>query len=585
MNLNELHSPADIKNLSVSQLNVLASQLREALLEKLSHHGGHVGPNLGMVEATIALHFVFNSPTDKIVYDVSHQSYVHKMLTGRIDAFINPDRYDEVSGYSEPGESEHDHFIIGHTSTSVSLAGGLAYGRDLKGGKENVIAVIGDGSLSGGEALEGLDFAGTMHSNLIIIVNDNEMSIAENHGGLYDNLQLLRETNGKAENNLFRAMGLDYRYVAEGNNIEALIKAFNEVKDINHPVVVHISTEKGKGYAPAETNKEQYHYSGPFDLATGNAIGDGSEDYGDIFAQHMLSRMKADSKTTVITAGTPGVVGFYPDRRKAAGRQFIDVGIAEQEAVALASGLAKAGARPCFGVVSSFIQRAYDQMAQDVAVNGSPVVLSIFYATILGMNDVTHLGWYDIALISNIPGWIYLAPTCKEEYLAMLDWAMSQTTHPVAVRVPGCQVVKSGKNFPTDYSDINKFAVEHRGNDVAIIAAGNFFGMGESLAEQLKAEGIDATLINPRFLSGIDETLLNSLKADHKLVVTIEDGMLDGGFGEKVARYYGDSNVAVKCYGATKQFADRYDYTQLLTEFRLVPELMKQDITDLLASK
>jgi 1-deoxy-D-xylulose-5-phosphate synthase len=504
------------------------------------------------------------------------------MLTGRIDAFINPERYDEVSGYSEPSESEHDHFIIGHTSTSVSLAGGLAYGRDLKGGTENIIAVIGDGSLSGGEALEGLDFAGTLHSNLIIIVNDNEMSIAENHGGLYDNLSLLRRTNGKAENNLFRAMGLDYRYVAEGNNIEALIAAFREVKDIDHPVVVHINTEKGKGYAPAETDKETFHYSGPFDLATGKPTGDEGEDYGDIFARHMMERMKTDSRTAVITAGTPGVVGFYPDRRKAAGRQFIDVGIAEQEAVALASGMAKAGARPCFGVVSSFIQRAYDQMAQDVAVNHTPVVLTIFYATILGMNDVTHLGWYDISLISNIPGWVYLAPTCKEEYLAMLDWAMDQTEHPVAVRVPGCQVTTSGKSFPSDYSDLNKFAVEHRGKEVAVIAAGNFFGMGESLAALLKVEGVDATLINPRFLSGVDEALLESLKVDHKLVVTLEDGILAGGFGEKVARFYGDSDVAVKCYGAPKEFADRYDYGQLLTEFRLVPELMKEDVLRLL---
>jgi 1-deoxy-D-xylulose-5-phosphate synthase len=578
MDLNTLHSPADIKGLSVSELNILASQLRKVLLEKLSHYGGHVGPNLGMLEATIALHYVFNSPIDKIVYDVSHQTYVHKMLTGRIDAFINPNRYHDVSGYSEPSESEHDHFIIGHTSTSVSLAGGLAYGRDLQGGKENIIAVIGDGSLSGGEALEGLDFAGTLKTNLIIIVNDNEMSIAENHGGLYDNLRLLRETNGKAENNLFRAMGLDYRYVAEGNDISALIETFRAVKDIDHPIVVHIHTEKGKGYKPAENDKERYHYSGPFDITTGESLADANEDYGDIFAQHMLERMKSDSKTAVITAGTPGVIGFYPDRRKAAGRQFIDVGIAEQEAVALASGLAKSGARPCFGVVSSFIQRAYDQMSQDVSVNNTPVVLSIFYATILGMNDVTHLGWYDIPLISNIPGWIYLAPTCKEEYLAMLDWAMAQTEHPVAVRVPGCTVRTSGKSFPTDYSDINKFAVEHRGKDVAIIAAGNFFILGESLAKLLKEDGIDATLINPRFLSGVDEKLLKSLKADHKLVVTIEDGSLAGGFGEKVARFYGNSDIAVKCYGAPKEFADRYDYVQMLGKCRLTPELMEKDV-------
>jgi 1-deoxy-D-xylulose-5-phosphate synthase len=377
-------------------------------------------------------------------------------------------------------------------------------------------------------------------------------------------------------------MGLDYRYVANGNNIGTLIEAFREVKGIDHPVVVHIHTEKGKGYAPAENDKELYHYSGPFDIATGKTLADESEDYGNIFAQHMLEQMKSNCKTAVITAGTPGVIGFYPDRRKAAGRQFIDVGIAEQEAVALASGMAKAGARPCFGVVSSFIQRAYDQLAQDVAVNNTPVVLSIFYATILGMNDVTHLGWYDISLISNIPGWVYLAPTCKEEYLAMLDWAMAQTDYPVAVRVPGCQVIASGKSFPTDYSNINKFAVEHRGKNVAIIAAGNFFSIGESLAELLKAEEINATLINPRFLSGLDEQLLEDLKTDHKLVVTIEDGILAGGFGEKVARFYGDSDVAVKCYGAPKVFADRYDYGQILKECRLVPELINEDVIELL---
>jgi 1-deoxy-D-xylulose-5-phosphate synthase len=581
MNLNELHAPSDLKGMSTEELNQLAAQLREVLLQKLSRHGGHVGPNLGMVEATVALHYVFNSPEDKLVFDVSHQSYVHKMLTGRIGAFIDPERYDEVSGYSEPSESAHDHFIIGHTSTSVSLAGGLAYGRDLKGGKENVIAVIGDGSLSGGEALEGLDFAGTLKSNLIIVVNDNEMSIAENHGGLYDNLRLLRETNGKAENNLFRAFGLDYRYVAEGNDIGALIRTFSEVKDIDHPVVVHIHTLKGKGYAPAETQQETYHYSGPFDLATGKAAAEG-EDYSDLFAKYMLDRFKKDTNTAVITAGTPGVIGFNPERRKAAGHRFVDVGIAEQEAVALASGMAKAGVRPCFGVVSSFIQRAYDQLSQDVAVNGSPVVLSVFYATLLGMNDVTHLGWYDIALISNIPGWVYLAPTCKEEYLAMLDWAMNQTEHPVALRVPGCQVVESGKSFPTDYSKLNQFAVEHRGREVAIIAAGNFFGLGESLAAQLQTAGVEATLINPRFLSGVDEELLESLKADHRLVVTIEDGSLAGGFGEKVARFYGDAAMAVKCYGAPKEFADRYDYQQLLTECRLVPELMKEDVLNFL---
>jgi 1-deoxy-D-xylulose-5-phosphate synthase len=581
--LNQLHSPEDLKGLSLDELTALSAQLRQALLQKLSAHGGHIGPNLGMVEATVALHYVFNSPTDKLVFDVSHQSYVHKMITGRIEAFTDPAKYDEVSGYSEPGESEHDHFIIGHTSTSVSLAGGMAVGRDMTGGHENVVAIIGDGSLSGGEALEGLDFAGTLHSNFIIVVNDNDMSIAENHGGLYDNLRMLRQTEGRAENNLFRAMGLDYRFVKDGNDMAQLVAAFQEVKDTDHPVVVHICTLKGKGYEPAETHKEEFHWGMPFDLKTGKPLQsfDG-EAYDDIFATHMMEMAKQRPEVAVITAGTPGVLAFGPERRQVMGRQFIDVGIAEQEAVALASGMAKRGARPCFGVVSSFIQRAYDQLSQDVAVNGTPVVLNIFYGSVLGMNDVTHLGWFDIALIANIPGWVFLAPTTKEEYLAMLDWAMTQTDHPVAVRMPGGPVVSTGKPVKADFSQLNRYEVAKRGSQVAILAAGTFFGLGEATVEVLKARGIEATLINPRFLSGVDKELLDSLKADHKVVMTLEDGALDGGFGEKVARYLGDSSVKVKCYGLEKKFADRYDYGELLKACRLDAQLLAEDALEML---
>jgi 1-deoxy-D-xylulose-5-phosphate synthase len=579
--LNELRSPADLKGLRIDELSTLASELRQALLQKLSAHGGHIGPNLGMVEATVALHYVFNSPTDKLVFDVSHQSYVHKMITGRIEAFTNPEKYEEVSGYSEPSESEHDHFIIGHTSTSVSLAGGMAVGRDLKGGHENVIAIIGDGSLSGGEALEGLDFAGTLHSNFIIVVNDNDMSIAENHGGLYDNLRLLRQTDGKAENNLFRAMGLDYRFVKDGNDMGQLVAAFKEVKDIDHPVVVHICTLKGKGFAPAEAHKEEFHWGMPFDLKTGKPLQEfNDESYDDISATHLMEMAKQRPEVAVITAGTPGVLAFSPERRQQMGRQFIDVGIAEQEAVALASGMARRGARPCFGVVSSFIQRAYDQLSQDVAVNQTPVVLNIFYASILGMNDVTHLGWFDIALIANIPGWVFLAPTSKEEYLAMLDWAMTQTGHPVAVRMPGGPVVSTGKAISPEFT-LNKYEVAKRGSRVAVIAAGTFFGLGTAAVEAMKAKGIDATLINPRFLSGVDKELLDSLKADHQLVMTLEDGVLDGGFGEKIARFYGDSDVKVKCYGLEKKFLDRYDCGEVLKACRLDATMLAEDAADL----
>lgn len=580
MDINNIHSSADIKSLGPDVLTDVCAQIRTTLLTKLSRHGGHVGPNLGMVEMSVALHYVFDLPKDKIVYDVSHQSYVHKMLTGRMEAFTDPAHYDDVTGYTNPKESATDLFTIGHTSTGVSLAGGLVKARELMGGDENIIAVVGDGSLSGGEAFEGLDYAATLKSKFIIVVNDNEMSIAENHGGLYSNLRDLRESNGQCECNYFKAMGLDYRYVAYGNDLRSLIEAFEDVKRLDHPVVVHIHTQKGEGYAPAEAHKEQFHFSAPFDVATGNLLNmNEAPDYGDITAEHLLEMMKRDRSVVAITAGTPGVIGFGPERRQLAGEQFVDVGIAEQEAVALASGIAKGGGKPFFGVVSSFVQRAYDQLSQDMAINSTSPVIGIFYGTVLGMNDVTHLGWFDIALISNIPGVVYLAPTCKEEYLAMLTWAMKQNSYPVALRVPGTKVVESGRTYPSDYSDINKYSVEHKGDSVAIIAAGAFFSRGEQLRKLLADKGVDATLINPRFLSGLDVELLDSLRRDHQLVVTLEDGVLDGGFGEKVARFYGtDKDMMVKCYGLKKEFADRYSYQQILEQNHLMPEQMADEI-------
>lgn len=583
MKLSDIHSPADIKGLSIDQLKEVTAEIREALLLKLSRHGGHIGPNLGFVEATVALHYVFDAPYDKMVFDVSHQSYVHKMLTGRMKAFVDPDEYDSVSGYTCPSESPYDIFEIGHTSTSVSLAGGMAKARDLIGGKENVVAVIGDGSLSGGEAFEGLDSAATLGSNFIVVVNDNDMSIAENHGGLYDNLSELRESDGNAPCNYFKALGFDYRYVAYGNDLESLIAAFKAVKDCDHPVVVHISTQKGKGFAPAETYRERFHYGAPFDIATGDPINfDSSIDYGDVTAMHLLEMMKKDESVVAITAGTPGVIGFTPERRKQAGKQFVDVGIAEQDAVAMSSGIARNGGKPFFGVVSSFLQRAYDQLSQDVSINHTSPVIGIFYGTLYGMNDVTHLGWFDIAMVSNIPGIVYLAPTCKEEYLSMLDWAMEQNQYPVALRVPGTRVVESGKAFPSDYYDLNKYVIDKKGSRVAIIAAGSFYSLGERTVVELSKSGIDATLVNPRYLSGIDGDTLSALQSDHELVITLEDGILDGGFGEKIARFYGLSDMKVKCYGLKKEFADRYDYVSIAKENRLEPELIAEDVLGIL---
>lgn len=575
MLLEKIQSPKDVKVLSMPQLHELAQEIRDGILNRDSNIGGHVGPNLGIVETTIAMHYVFNCPEDKFVFDVSHQSYPHKMLTGRAFGYYDNNRFQEISGYSSPAESpEYDQFELGHTSTSISLASGLQKARDIKRTKENIVVLIGDGSLSGGEALEGLDEVGELGTGIIIIVNDNEMSIAENHGGLYKNLALLRETNGKAECNLFRAMGLDYEYVADGNDVETLIKTFQEVKDIDHPIVVHIHTEKGKGYAPAEQNKEPWHWSMPFDIETGKPkVEGGGEDYGNMTAEYLLEEMKKDKQLVAVTSGTPTVAGFFKNRREEAGAQHVDVGIAEEQAVAMISGMAKGGIRPVYNVYSTFIQRTYDQIAQDLCINGNPAVINVFCASLYGMNDITHIGFYDIPMLSNIPNLVYLAPTCWEEYKAMMAWGVQQTAHPVAIRVPGGAVTHSDEQFDEDYSELNRFKMTHKGSKVAIVALGAFYGLGKQVAALLKEQkGIDATLINPRYITGLDEEMLESLKADHEKVITLEDGALEGGFGEKIARFYGDSDMRTLCFGIKKGLYDRYDYQQLAKDNELTPE-------------
>ena len=567
MYIEKINRPTDVKNLNSEQLHILADEMRQALLQKLSKHGGHFGPNLGMVEATIALHYVFNSPTDKIVYDVSHQSYPHKMLTGRKDAFLYEDKYDDVSGYSNPDESDHDFFTIGHTSTSVSLACGLAKGRDLKGDSENIIAVIGDGSLSGGEALEGL------------IINDNDQSIAENHGGLYKNLKQLRDTDGKSECNLFKSMGLDYVFVKDGNDIDSLIDAFKQVKDSTYPVVVHICTQKGKGYEIAEKNKEAWHYCGPFDLETGKSdMPQGGEDYSSMTADILLKKMKEDKTIVGITSATPTVFGFTEDKRKEAGSQFVDVGIAEETAVALASGIAKNGGKPVYGVYSTFIQRTYDQLSQDLCINNSAATILVYWASVYGMNDVTHLGIYDIPMMANIPNLVYLAPTTKEEYLAMLDWSIEQNDHPVAIRVP-ISVVSDGKKVTKDFSKLNEYEVTQNGSKIAIVALGSFYSVGAKTAEIIENKtGVKPTLINPIYITGTDDKLLEQLKENHDIVITVEDGVLDGGFGEKIARFYGNSDVKVLNYGLKKEFLDRYNPEEIVKANRLTPEQIAEDV-------
>ncbi len=575
--LDNINSPADVKKLSLKELEALAEEIRSAVLNRDSKIGGHVGPNLGIVETTIALHYVFNSPEDKIVYDVSHQSYPHKILTGRKNGFLTDEGMREISGYTNPAESEHDHFIVGHTSTSVSLACGLAKARDLKGEKHNVIAVIGDGSLSGGEALEGFDNAAVLNSNIIIIVNDNEMSIAENHGGLYGNLRLLRQTGGKAECNMFKALGFDYRYLEEGNDIAKLTSLMKEVKDTDKPTVLHIHTEKGKGYKPAEEHKETWHWSVPFDIASGNPTVDLSgENYNSITVNYLQEKIAKDKKVVLINAGTPGAIGMTPDMRQKFGRNFVDVGIAEEHGVAMASALAKGGCKPVFWVLSSFVQRTYDQLSQDLALNKNPAVILIGWNGISG-GDATHLGTFDIPLISNIPNLVYLAPTTKEEYLSMLDWGIEQTAHPVVIRIPST-VAHAEKETEKTFERLNTYKVEQQGSNVGLIAAGSFFELGRRAAAKLAEQGITATLVNPRYLTGLDENLLNSLKADHKIVATLEDGELDGGFGEKIARFYGDSNMKVLNFGAKKEFTDRVPVEELYKRYHLTPELIAADI-------
>ena len=580
--LDKINSPKDLKQLNISEMNTLADEMRQIIIKKVNTTGGHFGPNLGMVEATIALHYVFNSPVDKIVFDVSHQCYPHKILTGRKEGFTNPDKYHKYTGYTAPEESAHDLFKVGHTSTSVSLATGLAKGRDLTGGKENIIAVIGDGSLTGGEALEGLNNAATLGSNIIIIVNDNDMSIAENQGGICNMLTELRENNGEVKNNFFKALGFEYHYISDGHNIEKLIETFKNVKDSDHPVLIHMHTIKGKGFEPAEINKEPFHWILPGTLDHLNdMLGEESEDYNSLTKDYLLNKVNEGMPIIAINAATPGVFGWDKTFRDKMGNHYIDVGIAEQQAVGMASGIAKRGGKAVLGIMSSFVQRTYDQLSQDMALNNAPVTMLVYWGGI-SEADATHLCTFDIPLISNIPNIVYLAPTCKEEYMKMLDWSVKQNEYPVAIRVP-MMISYSGEEDNTDYSILNKFKITEQGNDIAIIGLGTFYDKAKELKSYIKENlGINATLINPRFITGLDEEMLNNLKSSHKIVITLEDGELNGGFGEKISRFYGNSDMKVLNYGSLKEFTDRASLDELYSRYHLTSELILEDIKKIL---
>ena len=581
--LNKINSPEDVKKLNKKELEMLACDIREALFNRLSKVGGHCGPNFGIVEAEIAMHFVFSSPKDKFVFDVSHQSYPHKMLTGRKLGYIDDDHFAEDSGYTNPEESDHDLFNVGHTSTSISLATGLAIARDVLGGKENVVALIGDGSLSGGEALEALNVAGSeLNSNLIIIVNDNQQSISETHGGIYKNLKELRDTNGKSSNNIFKSFGLDYVYEEHGNDIEALIKVLKKVKDTNHPIVVHINTLKGKGFALAEQNKEAWHWTMPFDRKTGKSkFSFGGESYVSVAHDFIMKKAKEDKNFVVVTPNMPSSVMLSPADRASLGNQFVDVGIAEEQAVAMASGLSKGGANPIVVTNTTFIQRAFDQISQDVCINNNPLTILLNYTSFAGLTDVTHLGIFGISMLSNIPNFVVLAPTCKSELLNMLAWSTSQKKHPVVILLPGNGVHE--RTTSDNFDDTNKYHVEVKGEKVAILALGDFFQMGEGLAKKIEKElGFVSTLVNPRFANGVDKALLSDLAKTHKLVITLEDGILDGGFGQKVASTLGTSNVLVKNYGLERKFYDRYNPEELLKELHMTEDQILEEIKEIL---
>lgn len=586
MYIEKIKSPADLKQLNIDALKVVADETRQAVLNRVSKHGGHVGPNLGFVEATVALHYVFDTPNDKLVFDVSHQSYPHKVLTGRASGFLgNVDEMNAISGYSSPTECpEYDNFEVGHTSTSVSLATGLQKARDIKGTKENIIAVIGDGSLSGGEAFEGFDEASELGTGIIIVVNDNEMSIAEPHGGIYKNLRDLRESNGQCNHNWFKAWGFEYKYLEEGNDVEKLIEVFRSVKDTDKPTVVHIHTEKGHGFSPAVENKEAWHYGMPFNREDGSRPErPATESYEQLLSDWLLKEMKQDKTLVAVTAGTPSAAGFTPEKRKEAGAQHVDVGIAEEQAVAMISGMAKGGLRPVWTVFSTFIQRTYDQIAQDLCINANPAVINVTWGGTASMNDITHICLFDIPMLCSIPGLIYLAPTTCEEYFSMLRWAILQDKKPIAIRIPSNGVHHTTETVDREYAYEAKYKVTQKGEKVAIIAAGSFYQKGENVVRLLAEKGIKATLINPRYLNEVDRETLDSLKGSHELVVTLEDGSKDGGFGERIAAYYGTSEMKVLVGGIKKDLYDRFDLQQLLSDNRLLDEQIVEDVVSILS--
>ncbi len=573
--LNRVKSPADVKKLSLSQMEKLAQEIRTLILEKDAAMGGHLGPDLGIVEATIAYHYVFNAPKDKIIWDVSHQTYPHKMLTGRADAWLDPDKYGDVTPYSNPNESPYDYYTIGHTSTSIALATGMAKARDLMGGHENIMALIGDGSMTGGLAYEGLNNAAIEKHNLVVVVNDNQMAIDHNVGGLVTALKKLRESNGQTKENPFTAMGFDYRYVADGNDIKSMIDAFKAVKDVDHPILLHINTLKGKGYQPAIEHEEAHHWVMPFDLKTDQPLAPAptGPNANSVAMDVMKEHIQNNEKIMAINAAIPGVFGLDEIKEKYP-NNYQDVGIAEQESVAFAAGMAKEGAIPVLFENSTFLQRAFDQLSHDVAANDLPVVMMIAGGGI-SSESKTHIGVFDQVMVSNLPNWIYLAPTSLAEEKAMMEWAIKQRKHPVAIKMPVQPVPTKGGQVANDYSRI-QYQIKP-GKDIAVLALGDFYAsLGKKVATKL-----GATLVNPISANILDQAALDRLAQTNKVIITLEDNILDGGFGEKVASYLGGKDVKVLNYGQSRVYTDEVPVTKIYQQNHLTVDQIINDIQNL----
>lgn len=588
MVLDKVNNPVDLKKLNNEELIKLCDEIKELLLKKVSLKGGHLGSNLAIVEITTALHYVFNSPIDKFVFDVSHQTYPHKILTGRKEAFIDEAHYSDVTGFSSINEKPYDNFTMGHTSTSISLGLGLAKARDMLGKKYNVVSVIGDGSLSGGEAFEGLNNISKLNSNAIVIVNDNKMSMCENFGSLYDNLKELRDSKGSSSNNIFKALGFDYYYLEDGNDVLKCIELFKRIKDVNHPVLLHISTTKGYGYEPAIKEKYLFHSCGPFDLETGEFKNKGDQEtYITIIQDFLIDEVKRNDKVMALSAAAPFFYGLK-SKRSALGKNLYDSGISEPTIMTMASALALEGLSPFVSMYSYFVHRTYDQLNQDIALNNAKVNILVHNGTVGNIHNgvgasATHVGVFDIPLISNIPNFVYLSPVYKEELLRILELcANSKFNNPVAIRVPTIDVLSLGIEDKTDYTILNKYKVINKGSKVALIGAGNFFPLMKELKEKLEEIGISATLINPIYLSGIDKELLDELKLDHELVITAEDGIIEGGFGAKISQYYSKDDIKVINYGLKKQFYDYPIFKDVVKENHLSIELMIDDIKKIL---